>query len=322
MASTFRLPQTAAPAMHPVLAFPALEGMTYPKLRERDLVRVVKDPSDIAELVRHEREQVRIVMTSASRGCGIDVVEMLPNLGLIVSQGSGRERFDVPALHARGVRLRCVGEAVAQDVADLAMTFVHMLSRNLLQAERFARGGAWRQSRFPIADSVVGKTIGIGGLSGRIGQAVARRAAASEMNIVGLRRPSNQASGLTLFDTWAELAEASDVIVLAVPGTPDLRHVIGARELRALGPNGRLVNVGRGSLVDTEALIEALETGAIGGAALDVLEEEPEIPARLAGLSNVILTPHIGAQTWGQRARGARIAEDEVLDFLSQHCDA
>ena len=122
---------------------------------------------------------------------------------------------------------------------------------------------------------------------------------------------------MPLCDDWAALAKASDVLVLAVPGTPELGHVIGAGELAALGPKGRLVNVGRGKLVDTEALIHALETGAVAGAALDVVEGEPRVPARLAALPNVILTPHIGAQTWGQRARGAQIAEDEVLAFLN-----
>ena len=136
------------------------------------------------------------------------------------------------------------------------------------------------------------------------------------MKIAGLNRPSNTGLGASLYDNWGELAEASDVLVLAVPGTPDLKHIIGAAELAALGPKGRLVNVGRGTLVDTAALIEALENRMIAGAALDVLDSEPVIPARLAALPNVVLTPHIGGQTWGQRARGAKIAEDEVLAFL------
>ena len=112
------------------------------------------------------------------------------------------------------------------------------------------------------------------------------------------------------------LAAASDVLVLAVPGLPELRHAVGREELRALGPTGRLVNVGRGDLVDTEALIEALEQGEIYGAGLDVLEGEPAVPPRLAARPDVVLSPHIGAATWGARARGARIAEDEVLAAL------
>jgi glyoxylate reductase/hydroxypyruvate reductase 2 len=136
------------------------------------------------------------------------------------------------------------------------------------------------------------------------------------MNMAGLDRPSNAGLGASLYDGWSALARASDVLVLAVPGNPETLRLIGAEELAALGPNGYLVNVARGSLVDNEALIEALESRSIAGAALDVVEGEPDIPERLVALPNVVLTPHIGAQTWGQRERGARIAEDAVLGFL------
>ena len=158
--------------------------------------------------------------------------------------------------------------------------------------------------------------MGIAGLSGRIGQAIAARAIVSGMQIAGLNRASNQGLGV-LHNTWVDLAAASDVLVLAVPGHDDLHHVIDAKVLTTLGPKGRLVNVGRGSLVDTDALIAALEQHTIAGAALDVLETEPQVPTRLAALPNVVLTPHIGAQTWGQRARAAKIIEAEALAYLA-----
>jgi glyoxylate reductase/hydroxypyruvate reductase 2 len=290
--------------------------MTYPKLDDRSLVRTVSGPEEIPSLPEADRAAVRVLMTSATRGCSVQTADFLPNLGFVVSQGAGSDRIDISALNARGVTVRCVGEALTDDVADLAMALTLMLCRGLVRADAFARTGEWQQGRFEVGDSVVGMTIGIAGLSGRIGQAIATRAAASKMKIAGLNRPSNTGLGASLYDGWGALAEASDVLVLAVPGTPDLKHVIGADELAALGPKGRLVNVGRGTLVDTAALIEALENRTIAGAALDVLDSEPVIPARLAALPNVILTPHIGGQTWGQRARGAKIAEDEVLAFL------
>lgn len=246
------------------------------------------------------------------------MVDALPNLALVVSQGVGQEKIDLNALVRRGIRLRSVGGAGTDDVADLAITLVQVLCRDLLRADAFARNGDWSRRRFPVGHSVVGMTIGIAGLSGRIGQAIARRAEVSRMNLAALKRPSNEGLGAALFDGWEDLARASDVLVLAVPGSTDLRHVVGKRELAALGPEGRLVNVSRGSLVDTDALVDALETDTIAGAALDVIEGEPEVPARLAALHNVVLTPHIGAQTWGQRARGAKIAEEEVLRFLEQ----
>ena len=253
-------------------------------------------------------------MTSASRGCSAAMLGLLPNLGFVISQGVGLDKIDTAALAARAIRLRSVGETQTEDVADLALALTQMLCRNLVQADAFARNG-WAAGRFPLGDSLHGMTMGVAGLSGRIGQAISARARVSGMQIAGLNRASNHGLG-ALHDTWADLAAASDVLVLAVPGSDDLRHVIGADVLAALGPKGRLVNVGRGSLVDTPALIHALETGLIAGAALDVLDSEPHIPPRLAALTNVILTPHVGAQTWGQRTRAAQIIQAEVLAYL------
>ena len=304
--------------MHPVIAFPALAGMSYPRLEGLAVMRIVPGPDEIPTLPESDRAEVRVLMTSATRGCSAEVVDALPNLAFVISQGAGQERIDLASLSERGVQVRCVGEALTDDVADLAMAFTHMLCRNIIQADAFARRGEWRNGRFALGDSLVGMTMGIAGLSGRIGQAIAARATASRMKIAGLDRKSNAGHGASLYDNWIALAAVSDVLVLAVPGTSDLHHIIGAHELDALGPKGRLVNVARGSLVDTEALIEALERRTIAGAALDVLEDEPTVPERLALLPNVILTPHIGAQTWGQRARGAKIAEDAVLSFLER----
>ena len=303
--------------MHPVLSFPPLAGTAYPDLQARGIMRVVSDAAAVMALPGADRHAVRVLMTSASRGCSADLAEALPNLALVVSQGVGQDKIDLANLAQRCIRLRSVGEAGSDDVADLAMTLTQMLFRGLLQADGFVRSGAWQKDRFGLGQSVVGTTMGIAGLSGRIGQALARRATAARMTIVGLNRPSNRDLGVPLYDSWADLAAACDVLVLAVPGTPDLHHIINAETLTALSPKGWLVNVGRGSLVDTQALITALEQGTIAGAALDVVEGEPVVPPRLAACPNVILTPHIGAQTWGQRARAAAIAEAEVLAFLA-----
>jgi lactate dehydrogenase-like 2-hydroxyacid dehydrogenase len=302
--------------VQPVLSYPMLEGMTYPRLDEERLVRRIKDEAELLALPQAVRDAVQVLMTSATRGCSAKVAAALPGLRLVVSQGAGQDKMDLPVLSARGVRVRSVGEALTEEVADLAMALAQMCSRRLVRADAFARGGAWKAGRFEVGQSLFGATMGIAGLSGRIGQAIARRAQASGMALAGLRRPSNEGLGAALHDGMRALAAASDVLVLAVPGLPELRHVIGAEELRALGPTGRLVNVGRGDLVDTEALVTALEAGTIYGAGLDVLEGEPAVPQRLAEQPNVVLTPHIGAATWGARARGARIAEDEVLAAL------
>ncbi len=303
----------------PVISFPRFEGQSYPRLDAESLVRIVADPDALLKLLPAELAHVRVLMTSATRGCSAAMARAMPNLGLVVSQGVGQERVDLPFLAERGIRVRSVGEALTEDVADIAMALLQMTCRSLVRADAFARSGEWQRKRFdPPGESLVGKTIGIGGLSGRIGQAIARRAVASRMVVAGLRRPSNEALGVPLYEDWRALAEACDVLVLAVPGMPTTRHVIGAPELTALGPKGFLINVGRGDAVDTAALIDALEQNVIAGAGLDVLEGEPVVPPRLAALPNVTLSPHIAGATWGARARGAKIAEDEVLAFLGR----
>ena len=300
-------------SVRPVISFPALEGMTYSRLD--GLVRVVADPAALLKLPPQELSAVRVLMTSATRGCNPAMVDAMPSLGLVVSQGAGQDRFDLAAMSARGIRLRAVGEAT-EDVADLAMTLLNMIGRGLVRGDAFARSGAWQRGRFEAGESLVGKTIGIGGPSGRIGQAIARRAVVSRMTVAGLRRKSNAGLAAALYQDWTALAAASDVLVLAMPATPETRHVIGAAELKALGPQGYLVNVGRGELVDSDALIAGLEQKLIAGAALDVLDGEPAIPPRLAALGNVVLSPHIGGATLGARARAARVAEEEILAFL------
>lgn len=301
----------------PVISFPVLTGMAYPRLQSEGLMSIAADSVAILAMALEQRSEVRVLMTSATRGCSAELAKALPNLRLVISQGAGQDRIDLSALREQGVRVRSVGEALTEDVADLAMALVQITTRNILQADAFVRSGLWANGRFSVGHSLVGVTVGIAGLSGRIGQAIARRAVASCMKVVGLQRPSNAALGVPLYADIRAMAEASDILVLALPGGLDLRGCVGAAELAALGKTGRLINVGRGELVDTEALIDALEDGVILAAGLDVIAGEPKIPPRLAKLPNVVLTPHIGGSTWGHRERAAKIAEQEVLAALA-----
>ncbi|MCK8786102.1 2-hydroxyacid dehydrogenase [Roseomonas sp. NAR14] len=302
-----------------VLCFPALPGGSYPCLVARGLLQEVADAAAIAALPSSERAAVRVLITNATRGCDAALLALLPGLELLISLGAGLDRIDRPALAARGVALRAVGEALTEDVADLAMALTLMTARRLVAADAFARGGAWQGARFAPGRSLAGATMGIAGVGGRIGQAIRRRAEAARMHVVGLARPSAEGLGIALLPDMAALAAASDVLMLVLPGGAGLRHVVGTPVLRELGPDGILINVGRGELVDTTALIAALEQGMIAAAGLDVLEGEPAVPAALAALPNVTLTPHIGGATLGARARAAAIAEETVLDLLGLH---
>ncbi len=307
----------SSPATEAVLFFPVLPGVELRRVAEAGRLVTCPGPKAIAGLPEEERERIAVLVTNAGLGCDATVIGLLPRLRHVVSLGAGLDKLDRPAMAARGITLRSIGEALTDDVADLAMALALMAARGLVQADAYVRSGGWAAAkvRRKPGISLSGATMGIAGL-GRIGQAIAARAQAARMRVLGLARPSAQGLGIELLPDMRALAAASDVLVLVLPGGAGLRHVVGAAELEALGPDGILVNVGRGELVDTEALIEALEKGTIAAAGLDVLEGEPVVPPRLAALPNVILTPHIGGATLGARTRGAAIADAEAMAAL------
>jgi hydroxypyruvate reductase len=172
----------------PVLAFPALTGMAYPRLQGQDLLQVVAGPADVVALPITKRQAIRVLITSASRGCSAAMVEALPALGLVVSQGVGLDKIDQAGLMARGIRLRSVGEAATGDVADLAMALTQMLSRGLVRADAFARGGAWMRDRFEMGDSLVGNCgpgAGVRDADCRIEPEVKSRAGRGTVRLMG-----------------------------------------------------------------------------------------------------------------------------------------
>ncbi|WP_431284741.1 NAD(P)-dependent oxidoreductase [Humitalea sp. 24SJ18S-53] len=300
-----------------VLACSVLQGVSYPRLVERGVFAQVNGPGEIPKLPEAARAGVRVLITNAMLGVSAATLDLLPGLKQVVSMGAGTDRVDFAALAARGVPFRSVGEALTEDVADLGMALTLMAARRLVAADAFARDGTWLTNRFAPGRSLNGATMGIAGIGGRIGQALARRAVAARMNVVGLHRPSAEVLGFPLFHGLRALAEASDVLMLVLPGDPALRHAMGMEEMKALGAGGILVNIGRGELIDSAMLAKALREGVIASAGLDVVEGEPKIPAELAALPNITFTPHIGGATAEARLRGAAIAEDVALAALA-----
>ena len=302
-----------------VLFYDVLPGVALTRVAAAGRLLPVAGPAGVAGLTEAQRAGVAILVTTANTGCDAAMLARLPGLRHVISLGAGLDKLDHAGLAARAITLRPIGEALTDDVADLAMALAMMTGRRLVTADAYARSGTWAaaKTRYEPGLTLSGATMGIAGL-GRIGQAIAARAQASRMKVVGLARPSAEGLGFDLFPDMRALAEASDFLVLVLPGGPGMRHVVGAAELAALGPKGVLVNVGRGMLVDNDALIEALEQGIIAGAGLDVLDGEPVVPERLAKLPNAILTPHIGGGTWGARARAAAIADGEAMASLER----
>jgi lactate dehydrogenase-like 2-hydroxyacid dehydrogenase len=200
------------------------------------------------------------------------------------------------------------------DVADLAMALTLMTARNLALSDRYVRDGRWKRlGNQALATKVSGKRLGIVGM-GRIGKVIARRAAAFDMTISYHTRNPADVPYRHVPDLEA-LAREVDVMIVIVPGGPATRGLIDARVIAALGPNGILVNVSRGSVVDEPALVEALVSGRLGGAGLDVFADEPNVPDALLGLDNVVLAPHVGSAT--NETRGA-MADLVVANLRAQ----
>ena len=240
------------------------------------------------------------------------LIAALPKLEIIATMSVGTDHIDVAAARARGIAVTNAPDVLTDCVADLGMGLVVNLARNLVAADRFVREGKWREGLFPLATKLGGATMGIVGL-GRIGKAVAQRAAGFGMRIVYFGRRRSNDVAYEFYDDLAAMARDSDYLMLTCPGGEATRHLIDARILAALGPEGRLVNIARGSVVDQAALIEALTARRIAGAALDVYADEPRVPEALMKLDNVVLAPHIASATHATRAAMGDLMIDNLL---------
>lgn len=240
--------------------------------------------------------QATAAITTGAVGIDADTVRQLPRLGLVACFGVGYDRVDLSALSQRGIRLCNTPGVVATCVADHAIGLLIALVRRIAQADRLAHAGIWGKQMIGLTARVSGQRLGILGL-GDIGQRIAQRAAGFDMPIGYHNRRRRPELAHVYFGSPLELARWADCLVVACPGGAATRHLVDAAVLEALGPQGVLVNVARGSVVDETALAAALVAGLLGGAALDVFENEPGIPPALAGLDNVVLTPHIAGST-------------------------
>jgi len=235
------------------------------------------------------------------------LLSQLPNLKLVSVFGVGYDGIDVQAAVERGVMVTHTPGVLTDDVADLAMGLVLAVSRQIVQADQHVRSGRWPQGPMPLGRKVSGARMGIVGL-GRIGTAIARRALAFDMSVAYTARTEKPGSGFRFYASVIELAAEVDFLVVITPGGKGTRHLINAEVLSALGPKGYLINVARGSVVDELALINALQTGLIAGAGLDVFAAEPRVPEVLWRMPNVVLTPHMASATHQTRRAMADLA--------------
>lgn len=260
------------------------------RLHDLDLRRPSIEPVDLAALA-----SARLVLTNGTTGLTAAQMQAMPQLELVCAFGAGFENIDVAAATARGVAVGHAPNTNGETVADHALALMLAVARGLVTLDRAVKAGGWESHRAP-RPTLNGARLGIVGL-GNIGQAIALRAAGFGMSIGYHTRSARADCAWQHYGNVAELARDSDFLVLACPGGPATRHLVNRDVLAQLGPKGFLVNVARGSVVDTVALIEALCDGVIAGAALDVYETEPEVPSALRMLENVVLTPHVSGRS-------------------------
>jgi len=264
--------------------------------------------------IRQVGADIQAVLTNGSTGLTAEDIAGLPRLEIICALGAGYEKIDLAAAKARGIVVTNGAGTNDRSVADHAMALLMSIARGIPQADAAVRRGEWQKSRAP-RPMISGKKLGILGL-GNIGKQIARRGEYGfDMQVGYHSRHPVGGSPYTWYNTPIALAQWADFLVVATPGGSETKKLVDANVLKALGPEGFLINISRGSVVDTAALIHALQQKSIAGAALDVIDGEPDLPPELATLTNLILTPHIA----GRSPEAIAATVQLVIDNLSAH---
>lgn len=289
---------------------------TLAALEREYTVHKLWDAGDPDAFLREVAGRVRGVVTTGLAGISRAQMDALPKLEIVASFGNPRGTVDLAAVKERGVVVTNTPDSITKPVADLAMGLVVAVMRRISESDRFVRAGTWTARTMSMGRDLGGKTCGIVGL-GAIGREVAKRAEAFGMALRyhGPRRKDDVS--YPYHADLEELARLSDCLVVTCPLTEATRNLIDARILAALGPEGFLVNIARGPVVDERALIAALRESRIAGAGLDVFWDEPQVPADLIGMDNVVLTPHMGSSTREVREERGR----KLLANLRAHFD-
>jgi lactate dehydrogenase-like 2-hydroxyacid dehydrogenase len=249
--------------------------------------------------------------------CPRSLIERLPALEIIATSAVGYDGIDVKAAAERGVVVTNTPDVLTDEVADLALGLLLATVREIPRAEKHLRDGLWPvKGPYPLTPTLRGRKAGIVGL-GRIGKAIAQRIEGFGVPVSYHGRRKQADVAYPHFASVTELAAAVDILIAVTPGGAETKHLIGKEVFEALGPNGIFVNVARGSVVDEAALIQAVKSGTILAAGLDVFENEPNVPAELIALPNTVLLPHVASASVHTRDAMAQLAVDNILAWFS-----
>ncbi|WP_414472073.1 2-hydroxyacid dehydrogenase [Microvirga sp. M2] len=260
--------------------------------------------------------RIRGVATSTLYGrMDATLFERLPNLEIVASFGVGYDNVDVAEAARRQVIVTNTPDVLNDEVADLTLGLLLATLRKIPQADRYLRDGRWLTAPFPLSNTLRGRKVGIVGL-GRIGKAIAKRLEGFGVGIAYHGRTRQEDVAYAYHPTLLGMAEACDVLIAITPGGTATKHLINADVLKALGPHGVLINVARGSVVDEQALIEALKSGTILTAGLDVYDDEPRVPQELIDMEHVVLLPHIASGSVHTRNAMGQLVADNLMSWF------
>lgn len=274
------------------------------------------EQTDKEAFLKEVGPRIRGVATSTLFGrVDATLLDRLPNVEIVSSFGVGYDNVDAEEAARRNIVVTNTPGVLDDEVADLTLGLLLATLRKIPQADRYLREGKWLKASFPLSATLRGRTVGIVGL-GRIGKAIAKRLSGFDVRIAYHGRTQQDDVAYPYYETVTGLAEACDVLIVITPGGASTRHLINAEVLKALGSDGVLINVARGTVVDEQALIDALKSGTILSAGLDVYEDEPRVPQELIDLEHVVLLPHVAsASVHTRNAMGQLVADNLIAWF-------
>ncbi len=274
--------------------------------------------ADPAALVARVGPRIRAIVTGGGSGASNELVDALPALEIIAINGVGTDAVDLERARTRGVRVTTTPDVLTDDVADMAIALMLAVARRICPGNNFVRQGRWPVGSVPLGRKASGKRLGIIGL-GRVGRTIARRAEGFGMAIAYTDLRPVEGVRYRHYPRLVDMAGESDFLVVAASGGPDLRGIVDAAVIDALGPEGVLVNVARGSVVNEPALVAALSAGRLGGAGLDVFAHEPDVPPALWEMEHVVLEPHQASATVEtRRAMGELVLQNLEAQFAGR----
>ncbi len=286
------------------------------------LAEAVNAKYDMLQLPTEDRDgffaehaaSVRAIVDAGELPIDAKLLDALPNLGAVIHHGDGYDTVDVEAAQQRGIGVSNTPDVLTDAVADTAVALMLMTLRRFGASERYVRAGRWPvDGPYPLTRDVTGSRVGILGL-GRIGSAIADRLTAFKCDIVYHNRHERTDVGYRYAASPLELAKTVDVLMVAITGGKDARPLVDRDVLEALGPDGYLINIARGSVVDEKALVELLTEEKLAGAGLDVFAHEPDVPEPLREMDTVVVFPHVGSATAPTRAA--------MVDLVVQNLEA